>query len=271
MAEWPGKIQQPRSFSDIGSLEFWTLVRVSDLGFPLFFAPFPANFASLIPMSPLLFGFGVGVLITVPLAMVAARRTALRVRRLERRALSAERLAELGTLTGGLAHEIKNPLSTINLNVQLLQEDLTEIAKQVPADSPIIDRFGRTRRRIEALSREIQRLRDILEDFLRFAGRVKLDLAPTNINHVMGELADFFAPQAQAAGVQLRAQLAANPATVPADGALLKQALLNLLINAVHAMTEARQAGTPHGGCNELILRTRVRYARWARTKSTST
>src|SRR6516225_7024609 len=51
----------------------------------------------------------------------AARRRAIR---LETRAQSAQRLAELGTLTGGLAHEIKNPLSTVLLNLQLLQEDL---------------------------------------------------------------------------------------------------------------------------------------------------
>ncbi|MCX5660043.1 MAG: ATP-binding protein [Planctomycetota bacterium] len=185
-----------------------------------------------------------------------ARRNALRVRRLERRAQGAERLAELGTLTGGLAHEIKNPLSTINLNVQLLQEDLREAAAEFPAGSPQRDKLARAVRRSEGLTREVQRLRDILEDFLKFAGRVKLDLAPTDVNALVGELADFFIPQAQAAGVRLRTQLAASPSTAVADGALLKQAILNLLINGIHAMTEARQSDRPHGGANELIIRT---------------
>src|SRR5688500_9361051 len=79
--------------------------------------PFPAmgSFAS---------GLLAGVLgclaITAGLAVYAYRRFVL----LERRTRHAERLAELGTLTGGLAHEIKNPLSTVQLNLQLLQEDL---------------------------------------------------------------------------------------------------------------------------------------------------
>lgn len=201
-------------------------------------------------------GVALGVLLTVPLAMLAARRTARSVRLLERRAQAAERLAELGTLTGGLAHEIKNPLSTINLNVQLLQEDLRDIAGQLSPDSKERDKIARTVRRIEGLTREVQRLRDILEDFLKFAGRVKLDLAPVDVNALLGELVDFFIPQAQAGAVHIRTQFAAAPPTAMVDAALLKQAVLNLLINAVHAMAEARQAAGPHGGADELIIRT---------------
>src|SRR5690242_14636647 len=104
-------------------------------------------------------GIGLGVLLTVPLARWFARRTEMRVRRLERRAQAAERLAELGTLTGGLAHEIKNPLSTVNLNVQLLQEDLRDAAKELEEDDPLRDQISRTLRRAESLTRETQRLR----------------------------------------------------------------------------------------------------------------
>jgi signal transduction histidine kinase len=205
---------------------------------------------------PFWIGLAVGVLLTIPLVAWATRRTAQRVRRLERRAQSAERLAELGSLTGGLAHEIKNPRTTVNLNVQLLQEDIRDAAGELPAESAGHERLTRAQRRIEALTRETQRLGVILGDFLRFAGRVKLDLHPTDINALVGELADFFAPQAQAAQVQLRTQLAASPPTAPADAGLLKQALLNLMINATQAMEEARLAPAPHGGCNELIIRT---------------
>lgn len=202
------------------------------------------------------FGLGTGVLVTVPLVAWASRRTELRVRRLERRAQSAERLAELGTLTGGLAHEIKNPLSTVNLNVQLLQEDIRDAAGELPPGSVGSERLDRAQRRIESLTRETQRLRVILDDFLRFAGRVKLDLHPTDINALVEELADFFAPQAQAARLRLRTQLAADPPTAPADAGLLKQAILNLLINATQAMENARNKNDPHGGCDELIIRT---------------
>jgi signal transduction histidine kinase len=207
-------------------------------------------------MMNLMIGIALGILLTVPLVMLAARRTERRVRLLERRTRTAERLAEIGTMTSGLAHEIKNPLSTIGLNAQLIQEDMRDMAQALPDDEASGDHMRRIQRRFDGLTRETQRLRDILEDFLRFAGRMKLDLAPTNINDLVTELSDFFAAQAQASGLQLRTQLTPGALTAPADGSLIKQALLNLLINASQAMVEARQQNKPHGGASELLIRT---------------
>ena len=206
--------------------------------------------------SYLFLGIALGVLAAVPLAGVWGRRTERRVRQLEQRARAAERLAELGTLTGGLAHEIKNPLSTVGLNVQLLQEDVHELSQDTGLGESHQEGLGRVQRRLESLRREAQRLRDILEDFLRFAGRVELDTTPTDLHTMIDELCDFFEPQAREAGVNLRTQLLANPPEALADGPLLKQALLNLLINATQAMAQAREDGQPHGGANELIIRT---------------
>lgn len=206
--------------------------------------------------SYLFLGVGIGVLASVPLAAVWGRRTERRVRQLERRARAAERLAELGTLTGGLAHEIKNPLSTVGLNVQLLQEDVQELSRDGGLSEAHHDGLGRVQRRLGALSRETQRLRDILEDFLRFAGRVELDPQPTDLHVMIGELIDFFEPQARQAGINLRTQLSAKPSIVVADAPLLKQALLNLLINASQAIAQAREKNLPHGGADELIVRT---------------
>ncbi|MFW6060615.1 MAG: two-component system sensor histidine kinase NtrB [Phycisphaeraceae bacterium] len=207
-------------------------------------------------LSPLLIGIGLGILLTVPLAYLWNRRTARRVRHLEQRARAAERLAELGTLTGGLAHEIKNPLSTIGLNVQLLQEDLDAVAERAGAANVPEEMTDRVRRRFNSLTRETTHLRGILEDFLRFAGRMELDREPTDVNALVDELTDFFQPQAQAAGVHLRTQLAADPADAAIDAGLVKQALLNLMINATQAMQTAREKNQPHGGADELILRT---------------
>ncbi|XAM00509.1 ATP-binding protein [Phycisphaeraceae bacterium D3-23] len=201
-------------------------------------------------------GIAVGVLIAVPCAWGFNRRTERRVRELERQARSAERLAEQATMTSGLAHEIKNPLSTIGLNVQLLQEDLADIAGAVDAESDAGQQVGRVQRRLAGLGREAERLREILEDFLRFAGRLELDTTTTDINQLVDELAVFFEPQAAEQRINLRVQCEAEPADAQADASLLKQALLNLLINAVHAMADARDAGQPHGGANELLLRT---------------
>lgn len=155
---------------------------------------------------------------------------------LERRTRNAERLAELGTLTGGLAHEIKNPLSTVQLNLQLLREDL-------PPDHP---GFSRLSSRLSTVQQETARLREILDDFLRYAGRIELDRKETDLNGLLSELVDFYAPQAQVSRVQLRLKAAAEPVRVRVDPKLIKQAVLNLMINATNAM--------PNGG--ELILGT---------------
>lgn len=199
-------------------------------------------------------GLALGAAVAVPVAWQWSRRTERRVRVLEQRARTAERLAELGTMTSGLAHEIKNPLSTIGLNVQLLHEDFDELAEALPPDKR--EHAGRVQRRFASLGRETDRLRAILEDFLRFAGRVQLDLQPEDLNRVVDELVDFFAPQAAQAKVNLRTQLTRDDVTVPADASLLKQAMLNLMINATQAMSRSRDNNEVHGGASELIVRT---------------
>ena len=158
-------------------------------------------------------------------------------------------MAEIGAMTGGLAHEIKNPLSTIGLNAQLLSESLREWS---PADESQRQERDRLMRRIETLRREVDRLRDILTDFLRFAGEMKLERAPADLNRVVEELVDFYLPQAEHHSVTLRAQLGEGPMPVELDVAHFKQALLNLLLNATEAMEDA-SAGSR---VRELILRT---------------
>lgn len=211
-------------------------------------------------------GVLIGIAITLaagyPVARVVVRRQAERARLAERRARDAQRMAEIGSMTGGLAHEIKNPLSTIGLNAQLLGESIGELE--------IDDREkGRLRRRIDALRREVERLRDILQDFLKFAGAIRIEPRPTDLNTVVEELADFYMPQAAAQGVRLRTELAPGPLTAPLDPPHFKQALLNLMLNATQAM-DARPSTVPPGGGasasaadaaprpKELILRTRA-------------
>ncbi|MGA2582322.1 MAG: ATP-binding protein [Tepidisphaeraceae bacterium] len=151
-----------------------------------------------------------------------------RVQRLQSRVARAQRLAEIGTLTGGLAHEIKNPLSTVLLNLQLLQEDLNP-------DDPS---YSRVANRLTTVTREATRLRDILDDFLRYAGKIELRLESVNLNKLLEELVDFFTPQAQLSRVQLRLKLPSEPVIASVDSRLIKQAVLNLLLNALQAMPE---------------------------------
>ncbi len=162
------------------------------------------------------------------------RRLATRYVELRRRARVTERLAELGTLTGGLAHEIKNPLSTVQLNLQLLAED-------VSPDNPA---YSRIANRLKTVQKETSRLRDILEDFLRFAGKIELDPKPADLKLLLEELVDFFTPQAAVQKARLRLKTPDGPLIAPIDAKLIQQAILNLLINALQAM--------PDGG--ELIL-----------------
>src|SRR5688500_6174158 len=117
-------------------------------------------------------GLLVGLLSSLALGSAAAVVAYRRIDRLQRRARHVERLAELGTLTGGLAHEIKNPLSTVQLNLQLLREDLDP---DDPAHSRMV-------RRLETVQKETSRLRDIVDDFLRYAGKIELNKQPTDVN-----------------------------------------------------------------------------------------
>lgn len=190
-------------------------------------------------------GAALGVSVAALLARVQIRRSLAKARGAERRARAAERLAELGAMTGGLAHEIKNPLSTISLNAQLLAEGVDDLPEAVPTTA---DDKHRLARRAASLRREVERLRGILTDFLTYAGELRLDAKPTDLNRVVDDLAEFFGPQAQQQGVRLRTDLAPGPLTANLDEGLLKQAVLNLMLNAVQAMVGSAS--------RELILRT---------------
>ena len=180
-------------------------------------------------------GAAIGVAGMLPLLRILLRRGERRARQAERRARNAERLAELGSMTGGLAHEIKNPLSTIGLNAQLLREAIVD-AELAP------EMRDRLLARLDALSREAERLRGILTDFLQFAGQVKLDAQPRDLSGIVTEVTDFFHPQCDQNRIVLRTQLADHPVMVRVDERLLKQALLNLMINATQAMEEQAAA-----------------------------
>jgi signal transduction histidine kinase len=195
-------------------------------------------------MTDLLWGLLLGSLWACAVFAAAGVYAYRRYARLQERTRQAERLAELGTLTGGLAHEIKNPLSTVQLNLQLLLEDLEDTSASGNGHDAADPARARLTSRIRICERETARVKDILEDFLRYAGRIELDRRPVELNRLCEDMLDFFLPQAQLARVSMRLKRSAQPITVLADERLLKQALLNLILNAVQAM--------PNGG--ELIL-----------------
>lgn len=193
-----------------------------------------------------MFGLGIGLLLGAGMGVVASRvivrRAVARVRVAERRVRTAERLAEIGSMTGGLAHEIKNPLSTIGLNAQLLSEAVADL------DLPEQDK-GRLTRRVGALKLETERLRGILSDFLEYAGELRLAISPVDVGTLLEELGDFFDPQARASGVRLRVEPPRPPVTARIDGPHVKQAMLNLMLNALSVMDH------PEVTTRDMILR----------------
>ncbi|MBW8041102.1 MAG: two-component sensor histidine kinase [Planctomycetes bacterium] len=158
-------------------------------------------------------------------------------------------LEELGKLTGELAHEIKNPLSTIKINLKLIREDL-EAAQSAQAgqtgQGPSSQSFTRALRKIAVVEKETSRLEQILEGFLRYIGKTELQLASVDISSLISDMIDFYSPQASGHSIIIRQQLYEEPLVCKADEGMLKQVILNLFINARQAMSD--------GG--ELMIRT---------------
>jgi len=184
-----------------------------------------------------LLGALVALAVAIPASICLARRAVARTRALETQARNAERWAHIGKLAGGLAHEIKNPLSTLNMNLQLMEEDWGDMES---ADG------RQLRSRIDMLRKEVRRLEEILNDFLRFARGPEIDLVQCDLNTLLDEVVDFIAPEALSQEVHVRKSYADDLPACRLDVDLMKQALLNLIINAEQAM--------PEGG--ELMVRT---------------
>ncbi len=146
--------------------------------------------------------------------------------------------AELAELAGGFVHDLKNHLSTLRLNLQLLAEDFQE---------PQSQRERRALDRILRLQNECQRLVDISNEFLRFARVKDLQLVPANLAEIVEELTDFFSPMARAANIEIKSYIPADLPPLALDRDMFKQALLNLLLNAQQAM--------PAGGEITLLAR----------------
>lgn len=147
-----------------------------------------------------------------------------RGRRLQAQAAEAERLATLGALAAGLAHEIRNPLNSLSLNMQLLEEELS------PQGS------GGDQRRLLAITRsEIGRLDRLVSDFLAYARPRPLRREAWAAGGLLEEARALLAPEVSGRGGELTVEDASRGATVAVDPEQIAQLLLNLVQNAVHA------------------------------------
>lgn len=149
------------------------------------------------------------------------------------RLIQTERLAAIGKMAAHVTHEVRNPLSSIGLNVEMLEDELS-----LPG--------AEARALLKAIQREIDRLTAITEEYLRLARVPEPRLEPEDPEELCVNVADFIRAEAERAGVELVLDLSPGLPPVAVDEQQLRQALLNLLRNAWEAM--------PHGG--RIVLRT---------------
>jgi two-component system sensor histidine kinase HydH len=140
---------------------------------------------------------------------------------------AAEKRDLLARLLARLAHEIRNPLSSLDIHVQLLEEDLGAMAP---------DMRGRLTPRLEIIHGELHRLESIVGNFLRLAGPSELDLEQVGVQKVVSHVCELLRPEAAARQIEIRTAVEGALPEITADPVRLTQALLNLVINAMQAV-----------------------------------
>jgi len=144
--------------------------------------------------------------------------------------LRADRLAVIGKLAAQITHEVRNPLSSIGLNAELLEEELEDL-----------EDAGEAKASLGAIIREVQRLKSITEEYLHFARLPRPELASVDVGALLSQFLTFLQHEVKEAGVTLTshgivASLEGGPPPVKADADQLRQAILNIARNAIEAL-----------------------------------
>jgi signal transduction histidine kinase len=171
---------------------------------------------------------GVASMLLLVSAYAAVWTVLRRSQRLEVQAAEAERLAYLGTLASGLAHEIRNPLNSLNLNMQMLEEEIDE-----HGSAP-------TGKRLLSITRsELSRLERLVSDFLAYAKPRPLELEEVPAVRPLERVREVLAGEIQKRQVQIEIEDKSGGARIRIDPAQMNQLLLNLAQNAFNAAEEA--------------------------------
>ena len=165
-------------------------------------------------------------------------RDAESVRRIGDEIEMSRRLSASGRVTGGVAHEVKNPINAIVLHLQLLQNKLAQFDPD-------------TRRHMDIIGSEIYRLDRVVQTFVDFMRARELHLVEVDFRRLLEEVALLAAPDAEQHGVNIKRDLPGEPLPIKADLDFIKQALLNVVINGIQAMPQGRDTHhlcAPRGG-----------------------
>lgn len=161
-------------------------------------------------------------------------------KRQEESKLQSERLTVIGTMSAKLAHEIRNPLSSVLLNLDLVRDEIASLARNGSHGSSELDTL------IRAMDSEVRRIERVTEDYLKFARLPKPQRERISLNELLANGLAFMQPSLDKTGVKLRTDFDPLLPPVHADEGQLWQAVLNIIRNALEAM--------PRGGV--LTLRT---------------
>lgn len=169
----------------------------------------------------------------------------------------SRKLASLNRLLAGVAHEVKNPLNAMTIHLELLRQKLRAGGgRSVEAGPKGVDpgpgAVPPLMTHLSIIGDEIRRLDHVVQGFLRFSRPEELQLEPVEVTPLIEDVADVVRPQAEQSGAQVVIDVD-SPATVQADRPMLRQALLNLALNAIEAMPDggtltfrARLVGDTH-------------------------
>jgi signal transduction histidine kinase len=171
-------------------------------------------------------GAGIAALV-LSIAFLYVLRLLHRTRLLEAQAQMDDRLAYVGALAAGLAHEIRNPLNVLSMNLQMLDEEITPL---------LTDGGGETRLYLTALQGEIRRLSTLVNNFLSYARPNQPRFESKDLNLILSETTQLVRPEFEAHGIALREQLSPFLPQVELDESLIRQALMNILMNATQVL-----------------------------------
>ena len=156
-------------------------------------------------------------------------------------------MSSVGRLAAGLAHEVRTPLNTLKMNVQMLQDRLVGQASSLPIKqqpgktAPQTEDAEYIHRRLDYIYREATRLEVSVDDFLALARPPEAHKVPADINEALDDVIEFVRPQCASEGIEIARDFDESVPTLPLDVAQIGQAMQNLIRNARQALNGAGQ------------------------------